>query len=250
MSEHNITLFEACEILSISKKTISRYIRQGKLTPERIKSQQGTLEYRFSRADIDDLRASQAFQDATNEAPEATDTGEMQDTPEGTGETGQRGQGRRDTLEPIKQPFPYKSGQGRQDISDQTGQTRQDILRADGTGTESVLTLLRETTELLKGQLTIKDTQINTLNDQVHKLIERDRETNILLKGLQDRILFLEPPKPAGETGQPQPPSPARSARSRRGFHITLLILLLATMGAYLYINLYPALKPFLQGGN
>jgi excisionase family DNA binding protein len=56
MNEYSITLFEACEILNRSKKTLSRYIRQGRLTPQRITSQQGTLEYRFSRADLDALK--------------------------------------------------------------------------------------------------------------------------------------------------------------------------------------------------
>ena len=44
---------------------------------------------------------------------------------------------------------------------------------------------------MLKHQLTIKDKQIETLNTQMHQLIERDRETNILLKGLQDKLLLL-----------------------------------------------------------
>ena len=53
MSDFNITLFEACELLNRSKKSISRYIRRGLLHPQQIKSQQGTLEYRFSKADLE-----------------------------------------------------------------------------------------------------------------------------------------------------------------------------------------------------
>lgn len=53
MSDYSLTLFEACEYLNRSKKTISRYIRQGLLHPQAIKSQQGTLEYRFSREDLE-----------------------------------------------------------------------------------------------------------------------------------------------------------------------------------------------------
>ena len=53
MSDFNITLFEACELLNRSKKSISRYIRRGLLHPEKVKSQQGTLEYRFTKADIE-----------------------------------------------------------------------------------------------------------------------------------------------------------------------------------------------------
>ena len=51
MRDYNLTLFEACEYLNRSKKSLSRYIWQGLLHPEQIKSQQGTLEYRFSKDD-------------------------------------------------------------------------------------------------------------------------------------------------------------------------------------------------------
>ena len=60
MSDFNITLFEACELLNRSKKSISRYIRRGLLHPEKVKSQQGTLEYRFSKADIEAFKAQEA----------------------------------------------------------------------------------------------------------------------------------------------------------------------------------------------
>ena len=53
MSDYNLTLFEACELLNRSKKSISRYIRRGLLHPQRVKSQQGTLEYRFSKEDLE-----------------------------------------------------------------------------------------------------------------------------------------------------------------------------------------------------
>jgi hypothetical protein len=65
MSDFNITLFEACELLNRSKKSISRYIRRGLLHPEKVKSQQGTLEYRFSKADIEaliDRMAEEAYE--------------------------------------------------------------------------------------------------------------------------------------------------------------------------------------------
>ena len=59
-ADYNITLFEACEILNKSKKTVSRYIRRGRLTPLKVKSLQGTLEYRFIKTDLDTLRAELA----------------------------------------------------------------------------------------------------------------------------------------------------------------------------------------------
>ena len=64
MSDFNITLFEACELLNRSKKSISRYIRRGLLHPQRVKSRQGTLEYRFSRADLEAFKL-QETQDKT-----------------------------------------------------------------------------------------------------------------------------------------------------------------------------------------
>lgn len=60
-SDFNITLFEACELLNRSKKSISRYIRRGLLHPEKVKSQQGTLEYRFSKADIEAFKTLEAL---------------------------------------------------------------------------------------------------------------------------------------------------------------------------------------------
>ena len=64
MSDYNLTLFEACELLNRSKKSISRYIRRGLLHPQQIKSQQGTLEYRFSKADLEAFKL-QETQDKT-----------------------------------------------------------------------------------------------------------------------------------------------------------------------------------------
>lgn len=160
MSDFNITLSEACKLLNRSKKSISRYIRQGLLHPEKIKSQQGTLEYRFSKADIEAFKAREA-QNA-----------------EGTRETGH-----------TKSNFVENK-----DIKDILEQTRQDT--SDKTGHDGeVITLLKETIELLKEQLAKKDEQIKDLGWKIDQLIERDRETNILIEQLQRKILMLEKPK-------------------------------------------------------
>jgi len=50
--DYNITFIEACKILKKSKRTVSRYIKEGWLKPERIESQRGTLEYRFNQANL------------------------------------------------------------------------------------------------------------------------------------------------------------------------------------------------------
>jgi len=239
MNEYSITLFEACEILNRSKKTLSRYIRQGRLTPQKITSQQGTLEYRFSRADLDALKLL-----LDQEAQEQT----RQDTPDQTGQT------RQDTNQPfipLKAELTTEAGT-EQAKTEQTRQSRRDETghdRADGTPLKEpetgIIAILKETTELLKGQLTIKDTQIGTLNEQVHKLIERDRETNILLKGLQDRLMLLEPPKQeaidtTGKTGRDTYTTKSRGELVR---HIILSVLLLITLGVFFYFNLLPTVK-------
>jgi Helix-turn-helix domain len=193
MSDFNITLFEACELLNRSKKSISRYIRRGLLHPDKVKSQQGTLEYRFTKADIEAFKALEALNaDETRQ----DETGQPE-------QTGQSGQARQDTLkaENIKN----------KEVLDETGQdkpeeTRPDRTRETGQDSE-VITLLKETTGLLKEQLTKKDEQIKDLGGKIDQLIERDRETNILIGQLQSKVLMLEKPKKpingeAEQTGQ------------------------------------------------
>jgi len=149
MSDFNLTLFEACEYLNRSKKTISRYIRQGILHPQEIKSKQGTLEYRFSRDDIEACKAQETKGQA----------GQAEEQPK-----------KARVKTPSKKP----------------DKTRQD---------SDIIKLLKETTGLLKKQLVKKDQQIKDLSGKIDELIERDRESNILLGHLQSRVLQLEAPK-------------------------------------------------------
>lgn len=222
-ADYNITLFEACEILNKSKKTVSRYIRRGRLSPIQIKSQQGTPEYRFTKTDLDTLRAELA----------RVDTPDRTDQTERTDETGHAGQTRQDTPPLEKANLSTKQEQTGQRRQDKTGQDR-----TDETGHENgVITLLKETTELLKGQLAIKDGQIGTLNDQVHKLIERDRETNILLKGLQDRLVLLDLPKHLAIEATD------KTGRGRTGRETRLLLLafiLLLTLAVFFITYIMP----------
>jgi len=158
MSDFNITLFEACKLLNKSKKSISRYIKHGLLHPERVKSQQGTLEYRFNKADIEAFKAQEL---------NAEETG--------------------------------------QDKTQETRRDRPDKTQETGQGNDIIM-LLKETTGALKEQLIKKDDQINALGGTINQLIERDRETNILLGQLQSKVLMLELKEPinddAEETGQ------------------------------------------------
>jgi len=48
----NFTAKEFCGICGISMRNLTRLIKKGVVNPRRIKSKQGTLEYRFSDTDV------------------------------------------------------------------------------------------------------------------------------------------------------------------------------------------------------
>ena len=69
---------------------------------------------------------------------------------------------------------------------------KSDTIKREQTETPNII---REVIKTLKDQIYIKDKQIDSLGNKIDNLIERDRETNILLKGLQDRVFMLEAPR-------------------------------------------------------
>jgi len=117
-----LTLNEVCQELRKSKRTISRYIKKGILNPERVKSENGIMEYRFKISEI----------------------------------------------EKIKNP----DNMTRQKTRQNTIFNQKD---------DDILSLVM----LLEKQLKAKDRQIK-------QLLDRQRETNILMGQLQNRVLLLE----------------------------------------------------------
>ena len=217
MSDYNITLFETCELLSRSKKSISRYVRRGLLHPKKVKSQQGTLEYRFSESELKAFKEKETesrqdrrdTQDRTDETPDTkkiiTETAENKESVLDKSKTDETGHGRQDGTEQtgqqeakeITETIKKKEKILDKEQTEQTGHPAPEQTGQDG----EVITLLKETTGLLRDQLKVKDEQIKDLGGKIDQLIERDRETNILLKGLQEKVLMLEQPKPE-QTGQ------------------------------------------------
>ena len=206
MSDYNLTLFEACELLNRSKKSISRYIRRGLLHPQQIKSQQGTLEYRFSKADLEAFKL-QETQDKTRQ--------ETGDTPDETSQSGQTEAtpSKEAEIKAIKdETRPDKAEQTSKDKTQETGQNSE------------IINLLKETTGLLKDQLAKKDGQITDLGRKIDQLIERERETNILIGQLQSKVLMLEQPKDAikadivEQTRQDTPDKTGQDKMAKRGF--------------------------------
>lgn len=174
--EFNITFFEACEVLSRSTKTVGRYVRQGLLHPKKIKTSHG-IEYRFSKADLDQFKVSQAnpSQDMPGQAETGQDTTGQEIVPEIIVEE----KGTVDTPSHDKTPLP---------------ETGHDIGMVP----------------FLLDQIKVKDEQIKTMSGQMGEMIERDREKNILMQGLQNKVFQLEggthdtPGHP--ETGQEETP--------------------------------------------
>lgn len=55
-----------------------------------------------------------------------------------------------------------------------------------------IIETIKEVIKTLKNQIEVKDKQIESLSKKIDELIERDRETNIIIKSLQDRVFMLE----------------------------------------------------------
>jgi len=144
-NNYDITYLEVCRILGKSRRTISRYISNGLLNPTKVKSDRGTLEYRFERKEVEKIKIS--------------------------------GKVARTDREDIRQAIRQDTGQD-----------------------SEVITLLKETTQVLRNQLIVKDKQIKSLSGKIDQLIERGRETNVLLKGLTNKVLMLEGKTEKAET--------------------------------------------------
>jgi hypothetical protein len=209
MAEQNqdyvLTLFEACEFLSKSSRTISRYIRKGVLRPVAIRSRQGTLEYRFSRAELEAIKKQ-------DDMLRQVEFGSGQPS---YGMSGNAQFANASYAPPYAPPYaqfvPNVQFQPNivADPTDDKKNAAQDRDKNDNklrhdtaepvAQDESIISLLKGTTEMLRGQLKVKDEQIKGLSDKIDQLIERGRETNILLKGMQDKMLRLEQPAAARE---------------------------------------------------
>lgn len=202
-TKYNITLFEVCETLGRSRKSLSRYIRKGLLHPQEIKSKRGALEYRFSQEDIEAFKQKESLMrqdkaDSETGHKEKTDTPLTDKNKEKVLDKGQNSEtGHLDSETGHSETHIYsreaEKGENvlTKPLDSETGHPKE----TGQAGTEKIIKLLEDTTGILKQQLTKKDEQIGKLNHTIGELVERNRETNILLKGLQERVFMLEQPK-------------------------------------------------------
>jgi len=58
MTKSDLTLNEVCQELGKSRRTVSKYIKDGLLKPEKITSSKGTIKYKFDPSEIKKLKLS------------------------------------------------------------------------------------------------------------------------------------------------------------------------------------------------
>lgn len=76
-------------------------------------------------------------------------------------------------------------------------QEEQEVKIEQPQGAGELFQAKEEMISILRGIIETKDKQMEDLSKKIDQLIERDRETNILLKGLQERMFLLEDSKTA-----------------------------------------------------
>ena len=128
-----LTTAEVCEVLKKSSKTVQRYVKKGLLNPKTVKTEWGTVEYRFDRSEVDNLKD------------------------------------RETTIV--------------HDVRSDRGQERQ----------QETLPVLIDQLKMKDNQMAKKDEQIKELSDRIKELIERDRERNVLMKDMQDKLVLMLP---------------------------------------------------------
>jgi hypothetical protein len=223
---------------------VSRYVHKNILHPRGIKSRQGTLEYRFSRAEVEELREKEKnlqpyfYEDEAGSPPNyaanfadyaaPASLAQPRQTPylvPGMSFPMPQGQAPQNSqiiwppnvaqnFNPPAQNYipplnvnmsPRKVGRpARENPKKEIKEVRKEpaapaasskINEIQNRGNEEIISLLKETTGMLRDQLKVKDDQIKNLDDKIGQMIERSREMNILLKGLQDKMMLLEKPK-------------------------------------------------------
>lgn len=204
--EHVLSMFEVCELLNKSKRSVSRYIRRGLLNPKSIKSRQGTLEYRFSEAEVKNFKIGQPRQEYTEGTRLEGHERQNEESIDLKGYSQQTRREPQDTQDRLRKD-------DNQEKSDTKEETRRDTQeKTDQSGQDSqagFVAVLKRTVEALSDQLKIKDTQLEAKDRQIDSLLERNREMNILLKFLQDKYPALEAPKKRrGRKAKDQPEEP------------------------------------------
>jgi len=213
-NDYILSLYEVCELLNKSARTVSRYVHRNILHPIGVKSRQGTLEYRFSRAEVDELKRRElarfAFPQLGDIMPTNASFASMNYpvsptvprtpytmpgiayAPISTNDNQPPLEESQSNNELSSKPLPTSDNKSDNFLPNHNELPETTTNKDDNNDNEAIIKLLKETTEMLRDQLRVKDNQIKSLDEKIGQLIERNRETNILLKGLQDKMVCLK----------------------------------------------------------
>jgi hypothetical protein len=108
-------------------------------------------------------------------------------------------------LKKLKKPFAYTISD--ELLKKQFGEGSA-APQSHGTSQGSYVHLLEHTNRSFEQQLQVKDEQIRVLAQAIDGLSERQRETNVLMKGLQERFLLSAPKEDFVEGATVSDPSP------------------------------------------
>lgn len=156
--EYTLTKRDVEKLLGKSSKTVSRYIKSGKLTPIK-KKVDGYITYLFSLDDIEEFKRGQSGHGGQDTTGQGTNGETFRTTEEGVnvGRVSNLNGGTQETREGTKQ--------GKKDIPEDIGDRTQ--------GTE-LIGLLRDTIDTLKAELEAKNKQIadekQHTKDLIHSL--------------------------------------------------------------------------------
>lgn len=152
MGDYTLTLEEVSKRLNKSKKTISRYIKNGLLHPEETLSEKNTLVYKFSEADLELFKSGQGRQD---KKPREAKTGHKQKT---------------------SRVNKLNRGQTRQDRED---------TRGDNDRTDKLL-------DMLDRELTEKSNQITEMQKHINELTATVKQNSKTLEAYSGMLLALQ----------------------------------------------------------
>jgi len=194
--DYILTMFEACEILGKSKKTLGRYVRRKLVQPKLVKSIKGTAEYRFSESEIKAFKEGQPRQEIPFDSVMGSQAGQSINRLESikeTDQTRQESKPMKDTQD--KEPYKDNHQELKEEIKETRQETKVETGKREQTRQGDTTNLITETIKALTEQLRKKDNQLEAKDRQIDSLLERNREMNLLLKFLQDKYPALEAPK-------------------------------------------------------
>lgn len=193
---YTLTMFEACEKLGKSKKTLGRYIRRGLIRPKMVKSLKGTPEYRFSESELQAFKDGQPRQEIPFDSIMGSQEGQNVNQFESIREIDQTRQASEPrTATQDKKFYEGKRPEKKEEFAETRQESKAETGKLEQTRQDETTNLIAETIKALTEQLRKKDTQLEAKDRQIESLLERSRELNVLLKFLQDKYPALEAPK-------------------------------------------------------